>query len=416
MDKKIPIYFDTIILDSPIQEISYEDSSACRLHVGVFTKYKNRNGSYITDDYANFLIKSATRGNCPVVGFFDPEEQNWASHTGPKLANGYGYVEKFDGWTPCKDTDGVTRDYATFSVILFTDYYEEARKIKGQHQSMELDPLTIDGDWAEFNGEPYFVYTKGNMLGLCVIGAHEPCFSVSSFFAKNDDTYKTQYEKFSSLLSGLKEKIEEAEINKKGGEQQMEGTENELVVNPTPEVVEPEVQEGAAAEPAAEFQGVVEPETVIDPAPEGPSEFELLQQKFEDLQTSYNELQEKFNTAETRIAELEQFQATANEQITSLQEENTKLQTTVSSYEAAELKQVEEKKENLIKQYEKFLDEEEINPIKDMVKDFSYEALEGKLAITFANKQMVSSEEVKKVPLPEPQEDDFAIFMKKYKK
>ena len=129
----------------------------------------------------------------------------------------------------------------SFSVILFTDYYEEARKIKGQHQSMELDPLTIDGDWAEFNGEPYFVYTKGNMLGLCVIGAHEPCFSVSSFFAKNDDTYKTQYEKFSSLLSGLKEKIEEAEINKKGGEQQMDGTENELVVNPTPEVVEPEV-------------------------------------------------------------------------------------------------------------------------------------------------------------------------------
>ena len=416
MDKKIPIYFDTIILDSPIQEISYEDSSACRLHVGVFTKYKNRNGSYITDDYADFLIKSATRGNCPVVGFFDPEEQNWASHTGPKLANGYGYVEKFDGWTPCKDTDGVTRDYATFSVILFTDYYEEARKIKGQHQSMELDPLTIDGDWAEFNGEPYFVYTKGNMLGLCVIGAHEPCFSVSSFFAKNDDTYKTQYEKFSSLLSGLKEKIEEAEINKKGGEQQMDGTENELVVNPTPEVVEPEVQEGAAAEPAAEFQGTAEPETVTDPAPESPSEFELLQQKFEDLQTSYNELQEKFNTAETRIAELEQFQAAANEQITSLQEENTKLQTTVSSYEAAELKQAEEKKENLIKQYEKFLDEEEINPIKDMVKDFSYEALEGKLAITFANKQMVSSEEVKKVPLPEPQEDDFAIFMKKYKK
>jgi len=74
MDKKIPIYFDTIIIDSPAQETSYEDTNACRLHVGVFTKYKNRNGSYITDDYADFLIKSATRGNCPVVGFFDPEE------------------------------------------------------------------------------------------------------------------------------------------------------------------------------------------------------------------------------------------------------------------------------------------------------------------------------------------------------
>lgn len=100
MDKKIPIYFDTIVLDSPVQQISYEDTNACRLHVGVFTKYKNRNGSYITDEYADFLIRSATRGNCPVVGFFDPEEQDWASHTGPKLANGYGYVESFDGWIP----------------------------------------------------------------------------------------------------------------------------------------------------------------------------------------------------------------------------------------------------------------------------------------------------------------------------
>jgi hypothetical protein len=42
--------------------------------------------------------------------------------------------------------------------------------------------------------------------------------------------------------------------------------------------------------------------------------------------------------------------------------------------------------------------------------------LEGKLAITFAKKQMVGSEEVKKIPLPEPENDDFANFMKKYKK
>ena len=149
MDREIPIYFDTIIIDSPTQEVSSEDLNACRLHVGVFTKYKNRNGSYITDEYADFLIKSATRGNCPVVGFFDPEGQEWASHTGPKLANGYGYVESFDGWTPFEDTDGVTREYATFSVILFTDYYEEARKIKGQHQSMELDLETRDGNSTE---------------------------------------------------------------------------------------------------------------------------------------------------------------------------------------------------------------------------------------------------------------------------
>ena len=88
----------------------------------------------------------------------------------------------------------------------------------------------------------------------------------------------------------------------------------------------------------------------------------------------------------------------------------------MSNYEAAEVKAEEERKADLFKKYEEFLDEEEISPIKDAVKDFSYDELEGKLAITFANKQMVGSEEVKKVPLPEPKEDEFANFMKKYRK
>jgi hypothetical protein len=52
-----------------------------------------------------------------------------------------------------------------------------------------------------------------------------------------------------------------------------------------------------------------------------------------------------------------------------------------------------------------------------MVKDFSYDELEGKLAVLFANKQMAGSDESKKVPLPEPeQENEFALLMKKYRK
>ena len=125
MEKKIPIYFDTIILDSPVQDISIDTgmgvNNGSRLQVAVFTKYQNRNGSYITDEYANHLIETATRGYTPVVGFFDPNTQTWASHTGPELANGYGYVERFIGWQPLEDTDGVTREYAVFSVVIFSD-------------------------------------------------------------------------------------------------------------------------------------------------------------------------------------------------------------------------------------------------------------------------------------------------------
>jgi hypothetical protein len=52
-----------------------------------------------------------------------------------------------------------------------------------------------------------------------------------------------------------------------------------------------------------------------------------------------------------------------------------------------------------------------------MVKDFSYDELNSKLAITYANKQLTGNdEEVKKVSLPEPEESQFALLIKKYRK
>mgnify|MGYP006988907825 CR=1 FL=1 len=125
MKRNIPIYFDNAIIMSPAEPIN-GSSGLNRLRVGVFYKYGNRNGSYITDAVAEQLIETAICGNTPVVGFFDPETNTWASHTGPTLANGYGYVEDFLGWEPLLDTDGVTREYAIFSVVLFSDYFAEA--------------------------------------------------------------------------------------------------------------------------------------------------------------------------------------------------------------------------------------------------------------------------------------------------
>lgn len=420
MDKKIPIYFDAIIIDSPVQEISINNSemgNGSRLKVAAFTKYKNRNGSYITDEYAAHLIESATRGDTPVVGFFDPETQEWASHTGPTLANGYGYVERFEGWEPYTDADGVTRDYATFSVVLFSKYYEEAKKIKGQNQSMELNPLTIDGDWANFDGEEYYVYTKGDMLGLCIIGSHEPCFSVSHFFSKNDDTYKSQYEKFSSLLFNLRALVEEAENDKKGGEQQME-EENKIVEESIPEVEEVKTEEKVPEnfeDTSSEVDTKVEEkeEESVEESAE-PSEFESLQIKFEELEKAHAELKEQF---ESRIAELEEEKNSITNELEVFKAKNSELQKIADSYAAEKSSREEMQKNELIKKYEKYLDEEEINPIKDMVKDFSYDELNSKLAITYANKQLTGNdEEVKKVSLPEPEESQFALLIKKYRK
>ena len=430
MKRDIPIYFDNAVIMSPAEPIN-GSSTLNRLKVGVFTKYGNRNGSYIKDDVAEMLISSATRGDTPVVGFFDPETKGWASHTGPTLASAYGYVEYFDGWKPFTDTDGETRDYAVFSVVLFTKYFNEANFVVGQNQSMELDINSIEGDWANIGEKEYFVYTKAEIMGLCIIGNHEPCFSVSSFFAKNDDTYKSQYEKFSSLLADLKAKVEEAEKQPtEGGEHQMEIEMNPEVNEPTPaqeftneepvnqEPEAPAAEEFAAEEPAAEPQQepVAEEEPAAEPeAAEEPEGEEVpveepavdFEAQIAELQNSLNTVTADFQAAQARIAELEQ-------QITSANESAESLRAQIATYENERARLEAERIDGLVDRYSHLMDEEEINTIRQEAT--TYEELESKLAITFANKQMAGSVDNKVVPLPEPVVDEFAMFMQKYRK
>lgn len=422
MDKQIPIYFDSVTISSPIEQISESNPNLGRLKVRVFTKFGNRNGSYITEAVADQIIQSATNGMTPVIGFFDPSSQSWASHTGPKLANGYGYVESFLGWEPFVDTDGVTRDYAVFSVILFTKYFEEARKILGENQSMELNPETIEGDWAMIEGQEYFVYTKAETLGLCVIGQHEPCFSVSAFFSKNDDQYKTQYEKFSSLLSDLKTQVEEAEKFEKGGEQQMDMLNDQVVEEVTPSVEDEVKQDGefqAAEETVVEEESVaevVEEDVVVEePAAEPAEETTDFEALYNELQVTHQELQQNYENAQARIAELEEINNTVTENYEALQVTNNELQASIQKYEAQAAAELEVKKNTLVDRYSHVLDAEQIEDARAHMANFSYEELESKLAISFANKQ-ISGSKVDMVPLQEPEETTFASIMKNYKK
>ena len=440
MKRNIPIYFDNAVIVSPLESIS-ESNGLGRLKVGVFTKYGNRNGSYIKDDVADMLIKSATRGDTPVVGFFDPESKGWAGHTGPTLASAYGYVEGFEGWQPFKDSDGVEREYAVFSVVLFIRYFNEANFVVGQNQSMELDINSIEGDWAQIGETEYFVYTKAEIMGLCIIGQHEPCFSASAFFAKNDDAYKNQYEKFSSLLADLKAQVEEAEKQPEGGEHQME---NELIpevnTETTPEQVEEPVNQEPEA-PAAEFEvepagepegepveeeaaAEGEPEETTEETPaeeaeveeveaEGAEEAEEPAPDFEaqiaELQNQLTEMTTNYENAQTRIAELEA-------QITSASETEATLRSELATYEAERTRLEVEKKNALIERYANNLAEEDLVDVREHINDYSYNEIESKLAITFANKQMAGSADNNVVPLPEPVVDEFALFMKKYRK
>lgn len=127
---------------------------------------------------------------------------------------------------------------------------------------------------------------------------------------------------------------------------------------------------------------------------------------------------------EDKTAELEQQLFAANERIAELEAAIAESQKTIESlnvvkaeFDAIKAAEAFAKKTELIDKYEKFLTEEEITQYKGALNDFSYDELESKLAVAFANQAMAKGEqEEKKVPLLEPEISQFALLMNKYRK
>ena len=152
--------------------------------VRIFYKYANRNGTYITDEFAEELIK--TLPYTPVKGIY--EEDDYTDHGASRdLGRIYGIVpgpqDMNFAWENHVDEDGVERVYACVNVYYYTALYEEAGKINGKGQSMELYKKSIKGDWKIIEGKQYYVFEKASFLGLQVLGDDvEPCFEGAAFF------------------------------------------------------------------------------------------------------------------------------------------------------------------------------------------------------------------------------------------
>lgn len=170
----------------------------------IFYKYDNRNGTYITDEFAEELIK--TLPYTPVKGIY--ETNDYTDH-GEKRCEGriYGIVpgpqDMNFAWEKHLDEDGVEREYACVNVYYYTALYEEAGEICGKGQSMELYRKSIKGDWRIINGKRYYVFEKGSFLGLQVLGDDvEPCFEGAAFFSLYESV-KDLYEKLEQYQSNF---------------------------------------------------------------------------------------------------------------------------------------------------------------------------------------------------------------------
>lgn len=172
----------------------------------IFYKYGNRNSTYITDEFAEELIK--TLPYTPVKGIYEEEAKDYTDHGEQRnLGRIYGIVpgpqDMNFAWEKHLDEDGIEREYACVNVYYYTALYEEAGEICGKGQSMELYKKSVKGDWKIVDGKRYFVFEKASFLGLQVLGDDvEPCFEGASFFALYDSV-KDLYEKLEQYQSNF---------------------------------------------------------------------------------------------------------------------------------------------------------------------------------------------------------------------
>jgi archaellum component FlaC len=175
----------------------------------VFYKGLNRNGTYITDEFARKLIKSAPY--TPVKGIYEVDD--YTDH-GKKRTEGriYGIVpaEPNFAWEKHLDDGGKEREYACFDVLYYTALYEEAGEINGKSQSMELYRGTLKGSWQRIDGRQAYVFTDGCFLGLQVLGDDvEPCFEGASFYSTDSGIME--------ILSKYEQKVDLFQNPEQGG-------------------------------------------------------------------------------------------------------------------------------------------------------------------------------------------------------
>jgi len=154
-----------------------------RARCRIFYKGGNRNGTFITDDFARELI--STLHYVPIKGIYDGDD--YTDH-GTERSEGkiYGIVPMDNNfaWEQHLDDDGVMRTYACTDVLLFSALYPEAEEILGKGQSMELYEPSLVYHQAILQGRRYVVFEHGSFLGLQVLGDDvEPCFEGASFFS-----------------------------------------------------------------------------------------------------------------------------------------------------------------------------------------------------------------------------------------
>lgn len=384
----------------------------------IFYKYGNRNGTYITDEFAEKLL--STIAYAPVKGIF--EYDDYTDH-GTRRSEGriYGIVpENYNlTWEAHVDEDGVERTYACVDVIIFTALYKEANDIIGKSQSMELYEPSLQYHKQIIEGQQYIVFDAGCFLGLQVLGDEvEPCFEGAAFFSLRENIEQA-ISKIQELTNTFTKKggKEEVKVNFKlsdGDKYEQifdllntnfneEGNwtvtygigeiydDYALVYNlETKEVFRAYYQKGEDTVTLGDMKKVY----VIDVTEEEKVTVDTLRrlngetyEKVEPVLESAKENFEKISELEGKKVELENSVSTLNTEKSALEEkfnlsqgENEILKNEIEALKSYKLGIEKEQKESVLSEYENQLSDEILNSYKEKINEYSVIDLDKELA------------------------------------
>ena len=386
MDRKIADKINFSI--APVREIQEISPIISKARVRIFYTGLNRNLTYITEEFAEKLLK--TLPYTPVGGLWQQDEEDFSDHGGPGESNrerfqAFGVVPENPNvaWEDHMDEDGVLRRYACCDVYLWTARYKAAREIPKKAQSMELYVNSIDGEWKRDGAVEYFEFTDGVFFGLLALGDDvDPCFEGAAFYGL-DQSAKEFFEELknytlsakSELIGGTEMEIEKIEETPVVEEQVEEVTSEEEVVTEeaTEEVQEVATEETEEEAPAAEEVTETTEETADNNAVENFENEEVAEENKEETE----ETEEVKEVVEETVEEASDIQAeyqAALQRIADLEAQVNELTTYKNDAERV-------KKTSLIEKYSILLGEEACANYTAKIDEYSFEDLKKEVSV-----------------------------------
>lgn len=368
---------------------------------------QNRNGSYIDRQAAERMAE--TLPGTPIVGAYRKDVDDFGDHGEIlKIENGkveiscstvpYGFVSPdakiwFKNFNDIDEFgNAVERTYLMTTGYLWTGQYPEIERCvsEGMGQSMELDPKTLDGHYAEdySSGIEFFIINDATFTKLCVLGNDvEPCFEGASV---TEDSVSSQFSNNSGFVRSLFSMMEELKDVLSNDEGGCNMSENSHAVE---EAVEESILEDDV-ESDVEFKKDERPnDDGVDENEDDSSDGDDKQPKDEksadeqpeddkkpETESSCDEDKKKFELLSEEFSKLSEECASLKETIESLKTENASLREFKAERENAD-------KDALIGKYHMLSDEDKADVI-ERKSEYTLDEIESKLALIYVKKNV----------------------------